>query len=206
LTKAIYIEYISRRPGVPLDAFHAIAGPGQEGWAEAYSDDTLILNIGRTWRLGAEPEYLAVWQTQVSAGKRLGEWAGIFGTGEADYLEVPFTAGRIDVAGIYEPLLEPIAAHGGTLYYGEYFDFTPGACRDDVARFYRERAASQPQRVLNLVADRIGRLGPDPRGVAFWQLLSYEELDGIAVELGDVTEPVRLVRAGLYADIGKEVL
>ena len=53
---AVYIEYISRRPGVPLQSFHAIAGPGQAKWAAEYGVDRLILNIGRTWRLGAEPE------------------------------------------------------------------------------------------------------------------------------------------------------
>ena len=35
----IYIEYISRRPGVALEAFHAVAGGGQEGWAGDYGAD-----------------------------------------------------------------------------------------------------------------------------------------------------------------------
>ena len=99
---AIYIEFISRRAGIPLDAFHAIAGPGQPNWAAEHGDDRLILNIGRTWRLGSEPEYIAVWSTPGKGVNRLGEWAAIFATGEADHLEIPFTAvGRIDVAGFY---------------------------------------------------------------------------------------------------------
>jgi hypothetical protein len=200
---AVYIEYISRRPGVPLDAFHAIAGPGQSAWAAAYGDDELILNIGRTWRLGPEPEYLAVWHTPGKGVERLGEWAAIFAAGEADHLEVPFSAvARIDVAGLYEPLLEPVPGTG-PLYYGEFFDL---ASRDDARAFYEQRAREHPERVLVLAADRIGKLGPDPRGVAFWQLPDYDAIEPLAVELDGVETPVTLVRAGLYADIGREIL
>jgi hypothetical protein len=203
---AVYIEYISRRPGIPLDAFHAVAGRGQAAWAAEYGDDRLILNIGRTWRLGSEPEYIAVWDTPGKGAARLGQWADIFASGEADHLELPFTAvGRIDVAGFYEPLLEPVAG-SGPIYYGEFFDVASGASREDVATFFRERAERHSQRVLNVAADRIGKLGPDPRGIAFWQLRAYEDLDSIAVELDGTEAPVRLVRAGVYADIGNEVL
>jgi hypothetical protein len=200
---AVYIEYISRRPGIPLDAFHAVAGPGQPAWAAAYGDDKLILNVGRTWRLGPEPEYLAVWHTPGKGVGRLGEWAAIFATGEADHLEVPFTAvARIDVAGLYEPLLEPVPG-AGPLYYGEFFDL---ASRDDARALYEQRAREHPECVLVLLADRIGKLGPDPRGVAFWQLPDYDGIDPLAVELDGVETPVALVRAGLYADIGSEIL
>lgn len=203
---AVYIEYISRRAGVPLDGFQAIAGPGQPNWAAEHGDDRLILNVGRTWRLGAEPEYIAVWSTPGKGVNRLGEWAAIFATGEADHLEIPFTAvGRIDVAGFYEPLLEPEPGSNG-LYYAEFFDFAAGAERADVASFFEQRAAAQPNRILNLVADRIGRLGPDPRGVAFWQLASYEDIEPAATELDGVESPISLVRAGLYSDIGQEIL
>jgi hypothetical protein len=203
---AVYIEYISRRPGVPVQSFHAIAGPGQAKWAAEYSDDRLILNIGRTWRLGAEPEYMAVWHTPGRGVDRLGGWSAIFATGEADHVELPFDAvGRIDVAGFYEPLLEPVPGEG-PLYYGEFFDVAADASRADVASFFEGRARRHPDRVLNLVADRIGKLGPDPRGAAIWQLASYEDVEQAATELDGVAMPVVLVRAGLYADIGREIL
>ena len=41
----IYIEFISRRPGVALEAFHAVAGGGQDGWAGDYDSDVAVLNL-----------------------------------------------------------------------------------------------------------------------------------------------------------------
>ncbi len=58
--------------------------------------------------------------------------------------------------------------------------------------------------MLNLAADRVGMLGPDPRGVAFWQLPCYDALNVICRELAGASAPIRLVRAGVYAEIGSE--
>jgi hypothetical protein len=52
-----------------------------------------------------------------------------------------------------------------------------------------------------MVADRFGMLGPDPRGIAVWQSPSYATLEGIARELDQVSSPISLVRADLYAEI-----
>src|SRR5919202_3102436 len=124
---AVYIEYISRRPGVPLEAFHAIAGPGQTAWSAEHSDDRLILNIGRTWRLGSEPEYIAVWHTPDKGANRLGDWAAIFASGEADHLELPFTAGgRVDGGGFFRTQLEA-GTGSGLVYYDQFFDVAYGA-------------------------------------------------------------------------------
>ena len=202
---AIYIEYISRKGGVPLDAFHQIAGPGQRGWASSYGDDHLILNVGRTWRLGPEPEYVCIWNTPGTGVERLSAWASIFASGEADHLEKAFGAvGRIDMAGFYEPLGDPVAGTG-SLYFAEYFDVGSGATRDEVAAAYEERRGRNGL-ILNVLCDRIGKLGPDPRGVAFWQLPGYDEVQGVATELDGVEGPVRLVRCGLYAELGQEVI
>ena len=67
----VYIEYISRRPGVSLEAFHEVAGRGQTGWAGEYGDDQLVLNVGRTWRIGPEPEYVAVWYNAAAGLERI---------------------------------------------------------------------------------------------------------------------------------------
>ena len=71
---------------------------------------------------------------------------------------------------------------------------------------YHQRAARHPELELNLLCDRIGHLGPDPRGLAFWGAPSYAALDGIARELDGVEHPIRLVTAALYNDFGAETL
>jgi hypothetical protein len=202
----VYIEYISRRPGVSLEAFHEVAGRGQTGWAGEYEDDRLVLNLARTWRMGPEPEYVAVWYNPAAGLERIGEWERIFTSGEAAHFEEPFKlAARIDVAGCYEPLAEPTPGRGGP-YYAEFFEREADSTREAVASFFAERRAGHPDLELNLLVERIGRLGPDPRGLAVWSLPSYGALDGIARELDGRNGPVRLVNAALYADLGNEIL
>lgn len=109
------------------------------------------------------------------------------------------------MAGCYEPLFEPVPAERGP-YYTEYLDFAPDASREDVRSLFAERRDRHADLVLSLLVDRIGKLGPDPRALAVWQLPSYAALDGIARELDGVDSPVRLVTAGLYAHFGHEIL
>jgi hypothetical protein len=160
----VYIEYISRLPGVSVEQFHYAAGL-QDAWSEEYADDVLVLNMGRTFRTGPEPSYVAVWHTASAGIERIGDWEAVFASGEADRLEETFKLGaRIDDAGCYEPLLEPVHRRGG-LYVGEFVDFAPDATRDDVRSFYEARRAASGVE-LNLLCDRIGKLGPDPRALA----------------------------------------
>ena len=202
----IYIEYISRRPGVALEAFHAVAGGGQEGWAGDYGADVAVLNLGRTWRMGPEPEYLTAWYSPSAGLERLDEWERIFKSGDAARFEEPFLlAARIDRAGVYEPLLEPVVGSAGR-YYAEFFDVAPGATRDQVRAAYEERAERHSALALNLLCDLFGSLGPDPRGLAFWGAPTYAALEEIARELDGVERPIRLVTAALYSDFGAETL
>ena len=110
---------------------------------------------------------------------------------------------RIDRAGCYTALLEPVPARGGT-YYAEFFRATgePAAVRD----FYEQRARAHPRCTLNLLAHRLGRLAPPPGGLAVWTLPDFASLAGVAGELDAVREPVVLVEAGTYADTGREIL
>ena len=202
----VYVEYISRRPNVALADFRAIAIRSQGGWAEQYGPDKLLLNVGRTWRVGPEPEYLAVWCSCDAGIERLADWERAFGSGEADSFEKPMElAARLDRAGCYEPLLDP-SAHRGGRYYAEYFDFVGDSTRAEVADYFRARRASN-QLELPVLIDRIGKLGPDPRGVAFWVLSSYADLDRLAREVDEEPgAPIRLVTSALYAELGEEVL
>lgn len=202
----VYIEFISRRPGVSIEQFHFAANRGQTGWSAEYDDDVLLLNIGRTFRLGPEPEYIAVWYTPREGVERIGEWERIFASGDAEQFEETFRlAARIDKAGCYEPLQEPVPAREG-LYLVEYLDLADGASREQVASFFRERQERRPGHVLNLLCDRVGGLAGHPRALAVWTVSAWDELDGLARDLDDVSAPVRLVESGLYRDLGAETL
>jgi hypothetical protein len=202
----VYIEYISRRPGIALNIFHEVAGRGQLQWEDSYSDDRLILTLGRTWRIGPEPEYLHIWYNATTGVERIEEWERVFTSGAVASFEEPFRlAARIDSAGCYEPLLEPVAGRAGP-YYAEYFEVAPDASQADVRSFFEQRRAQHPTFTLNLLADRIGKLGPGPRGLAIWSIPAYRDLNEIARELGHVITPVQLITAGLYANFGEEIL
>src|SRR5688572_29485222 len=116
----IYIEFTNRRPqsGVREDAegrlraesfesqmerFHRAVLAGQSGWEGSWSEDQMVLNMGRTWRLGPEPEYMTVWYTATAGLDRIDDWEKVFRSGEADELEKPFReVARIERAGCYE--------------------------------------------------------------------------------------------------------
>jgi hypothetical protein len=200
----IYIEYISRRPAVELAKFHEAMRKGQEGWDAAYGEDQLVWGGARTWRMGPEPEYFGVWYSPGFGFERIDAWDRIFRSGEAEHLEDPFReVARIDVAGCYEPLLEPVRVRNGS-YYAEFFR-TDGPM-STVREFYEERAHRHRRFALNLLVHRIGRLGPEPGGLAVWTLPDFGALAEIAQELDRVKEPVELTAAGTYVDVGKEIL
>ena len=218
----IYIEFTSRRPqpGLrendrgtlaaesfesQLQRFHRAVLAGPSGWEGSWSEDQMILSMGRTWRLGPEPEYLTVWSTPTAGLARIDDWDKVFRSGEADALEKPFRElARIDRAGCYEALLDAGAAArtGSTMRSSS----SPSARPTRSATLYSKRAASQPSLTLALCIVRIGKLAPDPGGLAVWTLPSYGALAAIARDLDDISEPVRLTTAGVYNDVGREIL
>jgi hypothetical protein len=201
-----YIEYISRRPGVSLEAFHKVLGLGQGGWAEDHADDVPVLLLGRTWRIGPEPEYMCVWHTKDHGLERIDEWERVFRAGEADAYEEPFRlAARIDHAGCYDALIEPVRSDSER-FFAEFFDTGDGAGPEDVRAAYEQRADRDDGVELVLLLDRIGHLGPAPRGLAVWALPRWASLEGIARELDADGGPVRSVTAALYSQVGKETL
>jgi hypothetical protein len=217
----IYIEFTSRRPqpGLrenergalvvepfesQLERFHRGVLAGQSGWEGSWSEDRMIFSAGRTWRLGPEPEYMTAWQTPTEGFERIDDWDKVFRSGEADAVDKPFReVARIDRAGCYDALLEPRRTHGG-IYYAEFFE--PSGARAAIRALYEERAAAHADLTLALCLIRIGKLAPDPGGLAVWTLPSFAALAAIATDLDDTTEPVRLTAAGVYNDIGTEIL
>jgi hypothetical protein len=221
----IYIEFTSRRPqpGIredrgalalesfesQLQRFHRAVLAGVSGWEGSWSEDQMILSVGRTWRLGPEPEYLTAWYTPTAGLGRIDEWDKVFRSGEADEIEKPFReVARIERAGCYEPLLDPKRQSAATgqsrIYYAEFFG--PFGSHDAIRELYAQRAAAHSDFALVLCAIRIGKLAPDPGGIAVWTLPSYGALAAIARDLDGMVEPVHLETAGVYNDVGREIL
>lgn len=201
----VYLEFVSRRPGVGLHEFHTVAGSGQTGWSGDHATDVAVLNVGRTWRMGPGPEYLTAWYSKDHGLDRIDDWERIFTSGEADAYEEPFRlVARIERAGCYEPLTEPVVGTMGR-YYAEWFDRREGTTREDTTGHFAQRAARYPDLELNLLVDRVGKLGPDPRGLAVWGTPSWSHLEGIARDHED-SAPVDVVTASFYADFGTETL
>ncbi len=206
----VYIEYINRTPGVTLPDFHEHVGGAQGGWGDANSADALILNLARTWRIGPTPPYFAAWHTPGSGLQRLDEWEAIF-TQHGERTPQQSSTGRfddtgsIDDAGCYEALLPPVKGRG-PYYYGEFMEPAPEASRDDVRALFEERRGRHSALELNLLVDRIGGLGPDPRCLAFWSAPSFAALEDAVRDLDRRSEPVRLVRGGLYSEFEQEIL
>ncbi len=137
---------------------------------------------------------------------RFDDWERIFRSGVAEQFEEPFRlAARIERGGSYDALLEPVPVDTERCYL-EFFDFAEGAGRDEVRAAYEERASDHGDLKLNVLLDRIGRLGPEPRGIAVWGLPSWAALEEIARDLDAGDGPVRLVDAGMYSEFGKETL
>ncbi len=200
----IYIEYISRRPGVDIEGFHRGVIEGQSGWEREHPEDRLLWSAGRTWRLGPVPAYIGAWWTAGYGLERFDYWDKVFRSGKADGTEDPFQrVATIDAAGCYEPLIEPVVASRGT-YYAEFFRMTADALR--VADFFKKRTARHKSFTLNILVHQTGKLGPEPGGLAVWTIPDFASLAVIASELDGMVDPIELVSAGTYADVGREIL
>jgi hypothetical protein len=202
----IYVEYTSRRPGIALHEFHAGVREGQSGWAGEYGADVLLLNVGRTWRIGPHPEYLTVWYSEHAGLERLDEWQSIFESGQAKEFESSFSrVAVIDSAGCYEPLVAP--ARGATGPYAiEFFTPRAEATSDDLAAEIGARQANLPDAALRIAARRIGSLGPDPAGLLVWELPSFAAVQRIVDTAPGTESPISVVATGLYANVGREIL
>jgi len=200
----IYVEFISRRQGIALDDFHTVVRGVQEAWESAHGADQLILNAGRTWRLGPEPAYLGIWDTGESGLERLDDWTKAFRQrGKVGDEATMSRVARIDFAGCYRSLTLPVRAHGA-YYYLEFF--RPMGSDGGIRSLFHDRAARHTALRLHLVAIRMGRLAPDPGGIAVWSLPDFASLTPLAEEADNCGDTVQVTAAGLYADIGSEIL
>src|SRR5689334_2525060 len=70
----IYLEYIDRDRFVPIEVFRFLADQGAS-WAEGHIDQ-MVLQLGRTMRVGPTPSWLAFWR--IPTADRLDAWEAYF--------------------------------------------------------------------------------------------------------------------------------
>ena len=70
----IYLEFIERDRAMPIEIFRQL-GNQASAWAEGAAD-RMILQLGRTLRLGPAPSYLCLWE--IPDLSRLDSWEAYF--------------------------------------------------------------------------------------------------------------------------------
>jgi hypothetical protein len=182
----MYVEFIERDRSMPIEIFRQLGRQGSE-WAED-SVDRLVLQLGRTLRLGPAPSYLAFWDFPDIG--RLDAWEEYFSSPAAllnRRSQAMHRAIHIQRAGVYDTLYASPASH--PLYYLEYYrsvppGFTVGT--DGLVYFLR----------------RVGCLGPEAQGIAVWGCESYRDVETLSRREGGALP----MDAGVYKDFGTETL
>ena len=67
-------------------------------------------------------------------------------------------------------------------------------------------AGNHPQFQLALLAERVGWLGPGPAGFALWIIPAFGVLEQFAEDLIERDGSLIVDLAGVYVDVGKEIL
>jgi hypothetical protein len=99
----IYIEFIERETGTPIEVFRHL-GNQQSAWSEG-ATDRMILQLGRTLRLGPTPSYLCLWE--IPDIGRLDAWEEYFhssAAAENRRSQAMHRAISIQRAGLYDVL------------------------------------------------------------------------------------------------------
>ena len=197
----IYIEYHERDRSMPVEIFRALGS--QIGWSD--DEDEMVCHIGRTLRLGSQPNYMCFWRIRGMA--RLDEWEEYYRSDEArrgvGAAEVLHKTVHMTYGGCYDELVGG-SPTGDGLHYAEFFKAGDDVADEDVASHFKRRAESVPNAELKFVLRRIGLLGPEPGGIAVWTLPSYMELESIARE-DHGNNALRPRMAGVYRQFGDEI-
>lgn len=197
----IYVEFIKRDRHMPIEIFRALGD--QASWTDP--DDALVLNVGRTLRLGPHPAYMAFWKCKGMA--RLDEWEAHFrsdaGLSDAYEMATHRAIHLID-AGCFDEIVEGPRADGG-LQYVEFLDAPSATSNEAMADHFSQRARRHAPAVLNHVVRRIGLLGGPLGDMAVWTVADYAALEPLARE-AHPGGPFKPRRAGVYRAFGREIL
>ena len=197
----IYAEFIDRDRSMPIEIFRRLGNQGSD-WAEG-AEDRVVLQLGRTLRLGPGPSYLCLWDIPSIA--RLDSWEDYFHSPTAARNSRSLAMHRtihIQRAGLYDVLrrAENLEA---ALYLIEYVE--PQEQSDDSIRAMLADRAQRHHALRQILAlRRMGKAGPVPALLSIWGAPDYATLEPILRD--DRMEPLRLVDIGVYRSFGEEVL
>jgi hypothetical protein len=197
----IYLEFIERDRWVPIEVFRH-NGNQQSAWAEG-SADRMLLQLGRTMRLGPRPSYLCLWD--IPDIGRLDAWEDYFHSPAAAQNPRSLAMHRsinIDRAGLYD-VLDQGSSLEAPLYIVDYCD--PLESDDDsIRQVFAGRTRRHPEATLMRLLRRLGGLGPDPAVLAIWGIASYAAAEPILRDR--FPDGLRLTDLGIYRDFGQEIL
>jgi hypothetical protein len=199
----IYLEYIERDRHVPIEAFRYL-GDQARSWVEP-DVDRMILQLGRTLRLGPMPSYLAFWR--IAGLHRLDAWETYFGS--KDWYDNARSQAmhrtiHIQRAGLYDELIEGTEAGEG-IHVVERFEAHGDLGDAAIEKGFTARAARHDAGMLNLLLRRVGIWGPDPAHLAVWTFPSYAAAEPLLRE-ARVAEGIAVLGGGIYRRLGQEVL
>jgi hypothetical protein len=68
-----YVEFFRKKPDVSWEDFQRVVGGAYKRWVELHPDDSPVLAMGRTWRLGPrDASYVIVWK--IPDFTRIDDW------------------------------------------------------------------------------------------------------------------------------------
>lgn len=196
----IYVEFIERDRWMPIEIFRLL-GDQATSWAEG-AVDRMVLQLGRTLRLGPPPSCLCLWD--IPDISRLDAWESYFqssAAGRNRRSRAMHRAIHIKRAGLYDALRQERDTQA-PLYVVEYC-----AARGDEAEIggvFAERGARYANMRQIFLLRRLGRLGPDPNLIAIWGASSYSAAEPL-LRTDDLPD-LELVDVGIYRRFGQETL
>jgi len=195
----IYIEFIEREAGTPIEVFRHL-GNQQSAWSEV-STDRMILQLGRTLRLGPRPSYLCLWE--IPDIGRLDAWEEYFlssAAAENRRSQAMHRAISIQRAGLYD-MLWRAESLDASLYLILYCE--PRAeTNDALINAYQHSTDSNAQ--LLLLLRRVGKAGPNPPVLAIWGGPTYVALEPLIRDAD--RQAWSVVDLGIYRPFGTEIL
>src|SRR5690348_10251078 len=186
---------------MPIEVFRLLGNQGSN-WTEG-ADDRIVLQLGRTLRLGPAPCYLCLWEVPSLA--RLDLWEDYFHSPAAARNARSLAMHRaihIQRAGLYDVLHRVETLHA-PLYLVEYTD-PQEQCDNSIRAALADRAQRHAAVRLILLLRRVGKAGPAPALLSIWAAPNYATLEPILRD--DRIESLQLVDIGIYRNFGEEVL